>query len=324
MRKVIVIILLFVLILPFVAEAQYTGTKRLKKGGFLSPRVKKTKEWVWGFGASNFLGELGGANQIGTNFVRDFEFSMTRPSAQLGYRYKFRKRWAVKTSFYWMLVSGADRLTKEQYRENRNLSFRSNIFEVSGQAEYFFTKEQVGRHYKIKNSKGMKNFELQGYLFLGFGGFFYNPKARYNDKWVALKPLSTEGQGLPGGAKPYKRVSFCVPYGIGFKNALSPEWTIGFEAGVRKTFTDYIDDVSGVYYDNNALLAAKGQMAADLADPSLFDMPGGNINQVIYGTNRQSGAGQQRGDRKDLDSYMFVHLTGSYIIPYRSKTRSKF
>ena len=46
----------------------------------------------YGIGAANFLGELGGANQIGTHFVKDFEFSMTRPSAAIAYRYKFTSR----------------------------------------------------------------------------------------------------------------------------------------------------------------------------------------------------------------------------------------
>jgi hypothetical protein len=322
MQKKIIVILL--LIVPLLVSAQYTGTKRIKKGGFLSPRVRKTKEWVFGFGASNFLGELGGANQIGTNFVKDFEFSMTRPSAQFAFRYRFKKRWAVKTGLYWQMVSGADHLTKEEFRHNRNLSFRSNIFELSSQAEFIFTKEQVGRHYKIKNAKGMKNFNLQSYLFVGFGGFFYNPKAKYDGRWVALQPLSTEGQGLPGGAKKYSRFSFCIPYGIGLKNALTAEWTVGLEIGMRKTFTDYIDDVSTVYYDSNALLAAKGQMAVDLADPSLYDLPGGNVDQVRFGSNKQGGAGQQRGDKRDLDSYMFINITGSYIIPFRTQTRSKF
>ncbi len=322
MQKKITIVLF--LLFPFLVLGQYQGMKRIKQGGFYSPKVRKTKEWVFGFGASNFLGELGGANQIGTNFVKDFEFSMTRPSAQVAFRYKFKKRWAVKTGLYWQMVSGADRLTIEEYRHNRNLSFRSNIYELSSQAEFFFTKEQVGRRYKIKNAKGIKNFKLQGYLFLGFGGFFYNPKTKYDGKWVALQPLHTEGQGLPGGAKPYSRFSFCIPYGIGFKNALSSEWTVGFEAGIRKTFTDYIDDVSTVYYDNNAILAAKGQMAADLADPSLYDLPGHNVDQVAFGSNKQTGTGQQRGDKKNLDTYMFVNITCSYIIPFRTQTRSKF
>ncbi len=326
MHKKILSLFLLLSLLPLlvVAQGSNKGVRTAKKGGFLNPKVRKTKEWVVGVGAANFLGELGGANQIGTNFVKDFEFSMTRPSAQVAFRYRFRKRWAVKGGLYWQLVSGADRLTKEPYRQNRNLSFRSNIFELSGQAEFIFTKEQIGHHYKIKNAKGMKNFNLQGYVFMGFGGFFFNPKARYDNKWVALQPLGTEGQGLPEGDKKYSRFSFCIPYGIGCKNDLSNNFTIGLEVGMRKTFTDYIDDVSTVYYDNKAILAARGPKAAALADPSLFDIPGRNVDQASFGRSAQNGAGQQRGDRKDLDSYMFINLTFSYIIPARPQTRSKF
>lgn len=317
------VIIIFLLVTPILVSAQYKGSKKIIKNTFLKRKVKKQKEWVIGFGAANFLGELGGANQIGTNFVKDFEFTATRPSAQIAYRYRFRRRWAVKTGLYWQMVSGHDALTEEEFRQNRNLHFRSHILELSSQAEYYFTKEQIGRRYKIKNSKGMKSFQVQGYLFLGFGGFWFNPQARYDDKWVNLQPLGTEGQGLPGAKDKYLRLSFAVPYGIGFKNALNHDFTVGLEIGMRKTFTDYIDDVSGVYYENEVIFLERGQMAADLADPSLFDMPGRNVD-FSQGRQQQSGAGQQRGDKKDLDSYMFINLTGSYIIPYRSKTRSKF
>ena len=34
--------------------------------------------------------------------------------------------------------------------------------------------------------------------FVGVGGFYFNPKAKYEGKWVSLQPLGTEGQGLNG------------------------------------------------------------------------------------------------------------------------------
>lgn len=320
MRKKILLPLL--LIIPLLASAQYRKPKYKRANNFASSKSKVRKEYVFALGAANFLGELGGANQIGTNFVKDLEFSMTRPSAAIGMRYKFSKRFAVKGGFYYQLVSGADRLTKEPYRNNRNLSFKSNIFELSGQLEFFITKEQQGHRYKIKNAKGMKNYDYQVYMFVGVGGFYFNPKALYNGSWVSLQPLSTEGQGLPGGPKKYSRVSLCIPYGIGAKYNLNKEWAVGLEIGIRKTFTDYIDDVSTVYYDNAALKSAKGQAAADLADPSLLNYPaelGGNATGA-----QQTAAGQQRGDPKDKDAYMFVNVTVSYKIPNKRRTRSKF
>jgi hypothetical protein len=320
MQKKLLLLLLF--ILPLLASAQYgRGRSHYKRANnFASSKKKPRKEYVFAVGAANFLGELGGANQIGTNFVKDLEFSATRPSVAIGMRYKTSKRFGVKGGLYYQLLSGNDNLTKEPYRHNRNLSFRSHIFELSVQGEFYLTKEQQGHRYKIKNAKGMKNYDYQAYLFAGIGGFFFNPQAKYEGHWVNLQPLSTEGQGLPGGPKKYKRVSICIPYGIGAKYNLNKDWAVGLEIGMRKTFTDYIDDVSTVYYDNYKLKQAKGQMAADLADPSLSNYP------VEFGpsTASQTAAGQQRGDKKDKDAYMFVNVTVSYKVPYKRRTRSKF
>lgn len=321
------ILLLLLVILPYLADAQYKGSrggkrKRSNGGTFVNKKNKARKEYVLAIGAANFLGELGGANQIGTNFVKDLEFSATRPSFALGMRYKYARRLAVKGGFYYQLLSGSDNLTKEPFRHNRNLSFRSNIFELSVQTEFYFTKEQSGHLYKIKNAKGMKSYDWQSYLFVGIGGFYYNPQAKYKGDWVSLQPLGTEGQGLPGGAKKYSRVSACIPYGLGIKYGLDKDWSVGLEIGIRKTFTDYIDDVSTIYYDNSALFVAHGEASAALADPSLQNYPdefGGNATGYV-----QSAAGQQRGDKKDKDAYMFINITVSYKVPHKRRTRSKF
>jgi Domain of unknown function (DUF6089) len=311
---------------PIVSSAQYKSNSRKKSGirtGTAFYKQKKPRpEFIIGIGAANFLGELGGANQVGTFFVRDLEFKATRPSAQLGIRYKFNRYWAVKGGLYYQLLNGNDNLTSEPFRNNRNLSFRANVFELSGQAEFFLTKEQQGSRYKIKNAKGMKSYDFQAYLFLGVGGFFFNPQAKYRGSWVNLQPLGTEGQGLPGGPKKYSRVSVCIPYGIGVKEAINKEWSIGLEVGIRKTFTDYIDDVSGVYYDNDALRAARGNMTADLADPSLLNYPA-SLGGEAQGGN-QTSPGQIRGHSNHKDAYMFINITASYKIPSKRRTRSKF
>jgi hypothetical protein len=319
MRKLLILTLL---LFPLFVSAQYKKPRHKRANNFSATKAKVRKEYILGIGACNFLGELGGANQIGTNFVKDLEFSATRPSLALGMRYKFKSRWGVKGGFYYQLLSGSDKLTQEPYRNNRNLSFRSNVFELSAQAEFYFTKEQSGHLYKIKNAKGMKNYDMQAYLFVGIGGFYYNPQARYEGRWVNLQPLGTEGQGLTGGPKKYSRVSLCIPYGIGGKYALNKDWAIGLEVGIRKTFTDYIDDVSGVYYDNSVILSERGETAAFLADPSLQNYPealGGDAT----GYN-QTAAGEQRGDSKDKDAYMFLNITVNYKMPYKRRTRSKF
>lgn len=327
MRKIILLSLL--IIIPIFASAQYKAgmfgkkSSASKRSSFAGKKSKARREYIVGIGVANFLGELGGANQVGTHFVKDLEFSTTRPSFALGLRYKFVRHFAVKGGFYYQLVSGADKLTKEPVRNNRNLSFRCPIYELSVQAEFYFTKEGQGASvYKIKNAKGSMFSGLSGYLFVGIGGFFYNPEALYNGKWVSLQPLGTEGQGLPGGPKKYSRISACIPYGIGFKYSIKRDWSVGLEVGIRKTFTDYIDDVSTKYYDNAAIKSARGEMAAYLADPSINTMPAEPNGNIPGGW--QSAPGEARGDPKQKDAYMFLNITASYKIPSRKRTRSKF
>jgi len=321
MQKKILILILFGI--PLFTNAQY-GNKVQKKtdNGFVNKKNKPSRQIIVAFGASNFLGELGGANQIGTFFVKDLEFAATRPSAAIGYRYKFNRFLALKGGLHYLLLSGNDNLTQEPFRNNRNLSFRSHIFELSAQGEFFFTKESQGHLYRIKNAKGKKNYKIQGYVFAGVGVFYYNPQAKYHGKWVNLRPLSTEGEGLPGGPKKYSPVSVCIPYGIGLSEGIGKDWSIGIEVGIRKTFTDYIDDVSGNYYDNAVIRETKGQMAADLADPSIHRMPaemGGDSNG-----GWQAAAGQQRGDPTHKDAYLFTNITVTYKLKTRRRIKSKF
>lgn len=298
MNKRILIILL--LVIPVMVSAQR--------------RNRYKYEYVMGVGASNFLGELGGANQVGTNMLKDLEFSATRPSVMFGLRYKNSRYIGYKGGLYVGMVDGDDKLTTEPFRHNRNLHFRSPIVELSGQIEGYITKEQQGHLYRIKNAKGMKHIDMQIYGFLGIGAFFFNPQARYTGSWVNLQPLGTEGQGL-NGKKKYSRFNVAVPIGIGFKYALDRKWSVGLEYGIRKTFTDYIDDVSTVYYRDTT--GSWSPMQTYLADPSLGEIQLPDGIQV-------TGMGQQRGDSKDKDAYMFAHVTVSYKFIYRRKTRSKF
>jgi hypothetical protein len=302
------ILFLFVFVLPLFVSAQ--RNKRYKREACL------------GIGAANFLGDLGGANQIGTNGFKDLEFSLTKPAISLSARYRKGRYWGYKGSFSWGTISGFDYLTTEKYRHNRNLHFKSNIFEFSAITEFYFTKERPGHIYKYKKLKGWRHIDVQTYVFAGIGGFWYNPKGSYNGTWIALQPLGTEGQGIKPGTKKYNRLSVCIPLGIGFKYALDRRWSIGLEMGLRKTFTDYIDDVSTVYYDPVEIGLNNGSMGTAAA---FFSNPTqGEVNAANNGGVDPTAVGQQRGDATDNDSYMFVHVTVNYKIGKFRKTKSKF
>ena len=110
----------------------------------------------------------------------------------------------------------------------------------------------------------------------------------------------------------YSNFNVCIPVGIGVRKLINKKWSVGGELSFRKTFTDYLDDVSGSYYDKAKLKAAYGPSSALLSDPSLGDVAG------------QTNTGFQRGNIKYKDAYMFLNVTASYKIPSKRRTRSKF
>jgi hypothetical protein len=310
------------LILFFLSFAQFVYSQ-----GFTRPNdwKKYRKELVFQVGASEFLGDLGGLNKIGTDFSpADLEFALTRPAVTLAYRYKFAKNFNMHTSFNYLLVAGDDKLTTEQFRSNRNLNFKSNIFELAVRAELSLFASQMGHRYNIKKtlSSRAKGKANEFIVFVGVGVFYFNPKGRNpaTGAYEKLHPLHTEGQGLPGGPKQYKRVSVSIPMGLAWRMSLNKLWCVGLEFNYRKTFTDYIDDVSTTYYPNKtAMVDAYGIKSLAFSDPSLGNIP--------YATAPNGdGTGAQRGD-KEKDSYMALQVTvGRFFPPKRRKTklRSKF
>lgn len=278
-------------------------------------RLRYRYELVGGLGVSYFLGDLGGANHIGTHGIKDLELALSRPVIQSGLRYKLTTHMAVRGNLIFGILRGDDKRTQEPFRNNRNLSFRSPLLEFSGQFEYFINKEQTGHRYKIKNVRGIKAKDIQEYVFVGLGGFLFNPKGKYIDgSWKALQPLGTEGQGIIPGRSKYSRISTCFFYGLGAKYGINRFWSIGVEFGFRLTPTDYIDDVSTTYA-TTTVSATGDPLAQYFADPSQ------GLGPYPYSTYE----GQQRGDPTHKDAYGFITFTANYKFSYvKRKTRAKF
>jgi hypothetical protein len=299
----------------------------IKAQNFTRPNEwKKYKREVFvTLGTSNFLGDLGGKAKEGRDYSpADLNFNQSRVAFGFGGRYKVQ-RWAnVVAKFSYLNVRGDDASSKEPIRFNRNLNFKSNIYEISARVEagYQSTKRGASKYGVRKNYGRMKNITHNLYGFVGIGGFYYNPKGRReNGDWVALKPLNTEGQGLAGGAAAYSKYSISFPIGAYYKLTLNKKWSLGIEFSYRPTRTDYIDDVSTVYYDPQKLAAAYGSLSAEMSDPSLGISP----YQTATAPNGD-GTGAQRGD-KQKDSYMSLEITASYIFKKQRKSarlRSKF
>ncbi|HYV91039.1 MAG TPA: DUF6089 family protein [Chitinophagales bacterium] len=264
-------------------------------------------------GSTLFFGDLGGANYIGRPLFFDLERSLIRPVLMLSYHYQASQRFAFRFQACYTGIGGDDKLIQpkavfapEWFRWYRNLNFHSKLWEVSAQAEFYFIKYQPG---DLRQRWGP-------YILLGAGLFHFNPKTiDDNGNEVELRPLHTEGEGFTGsGVKEYNLFQPCFPMGVGIRYNLTSTFTFGIEYADRKTFTDYIDDVSTKYVsqsDFNAFFSndpATADLAWTLSKRSNLIDPDGVYANI-------TAPGQQRGDKKDLDHYIFpMQFAFSYVL----------
>ncbi len=247
-------------------------------------RDSQSNELILLGGISFYIGDL---NQTGYLKYQD-------PAGGIGFRHNFNKRFSFRAAGLLANVHAGDADSDDPVQRERNLSFKSIIIEGSAQMEFNFLPFKLGTDYFFCP-----------YIFLGLGGFHFNPKAELNGVWYNLQPLSTEGEGTafnPGSSR-YPLNSICIPFGFGFKWALNKYIGIGIESGMRKTFTDYLDDVSGVYPDPADLNSAA---AIALSDRSLNKDP------------KVSDVGRQRGIATTTDWYNFTGIVISIQLPKRN------
>jgi len=229
-------------------------------------------------GGSYYLGDLNPGKQ----------FKSTQLALGLVYKYNTNRRFAIRVNAFWGTLLAEDANTNDEFQIRRNLMFRSRVLEFSTMLEFNFFPYEVGN----------SSLPATPYIFAGLGIFRTNPQAMLNDQWYDLKPLGTEGQGTVefNDRKPYSLINMSIPFGIGFKFHAFGRMSVALEWGMRKTFTDYIDDVSTTYVSPALLSATNGPESALLADRSLVE-PG------------LTNVGRQRGNSQNKDWYSFVGLT---------------
>lgn len=254
------------------------------------------------------LGALIGTSYYMGDINTSGQFYRPNIAGGLIYRYNLDPHWAFKISALYGTVEGYD----ADFGEMRNLHFKSNIMEFSTQLELNF----------FQYFTGSKKHRFSPYIFAGVALFSFNPQAYYfnpttaEGKWYDLQPMATEGQGtvVKPNQETYSLTQFAVPFGLGVKFSLTKKICIGAEWGLRKTFTDYLDDISTSYVDQTALKAEKGEIAAKLADrtPELIDP----TTLQPYSFHED---GISRGNSETKDWYSFAGLTITFKLGSKSK-----
>jgi hypothetical protein len=216
-----------------------------------------------------------------------FTFQQSNPVFGLLLRQPITSWLTARAGFFYGNVDAADRNNRD-YLKPRNLSFHSSLKELQGGFEINFL-----------NAAGSR---IIPYMYAGVALFHFDPWT-YDiaGSKTYLQPLSTEGQGLAEFPKqrPYKLTQVCLPFGGGFKFRINDDLQLGVEFSQRKTFTDYLDDVSSFFVDEDILLQAKGPKAVELAYRG-DELPGG----ISYPAH-----GEQRGTPGEMDWYYLFGMT---------------
>ena len=228
-------------------------------------------------GISNYKGDLQ---------QKRLSFSQARPAYGAGFSYDVMDKLNIRIGFTLAEVTADDKVNPEV--AFRNLNFTSSITEGHVAAIYYLLDPN-------------ENF-ISPYLFAGLAVYHYDPYTFDSTATkVFLRPLSTEGEGFVPGRKEYNLTQFAIPFGGGVKFAVTRNIDVGFEIGLRKLFTDYLDDVSTRYVDKALLLANRGQLAVSLA------YRGGELKNG----DPYPGDESVRGDPRHKDLYYFTLLTAS-------------
>jgi len=230
-------------------------------------------------GGTYYLGELNPGRQ----------FLFTKPAFGGLVRLNIDNRWSARLQFLRGSIAGDDAVSLAN--ETRNLRFKSNITEISIIGEFNFLEYFIGS----------KNNFFTPFLFAGPAYFTFNPKAPYDGDYLELRGLGTEGV-----VDNYKLYGFAAVFGFGFRYSLTNRLGLGLEWGMRKSYTDYIDDISQEYYiDFNALPNLDELGAPEyLSDPS----------------PTKHSPGMQRGNPNTNDWYSFAGITISYRFKLGEKT----
>ncbi|RAI97874.1 outer membrane protein with beta-barrel domain [Chitinophaga skermanii] len=249
--------------------------------------VKAQQDWHIGgmVGISNYSGDLS---------EKRVDFKYTKPTIGIFVRKDINRYLTLRAGLQWGMVAAADSTAKSAAYRNRNLSFRSHIGEINLIGEFnFMDMEETG---------------FTPYIFAGISGFAFNPEARLQGQWITLRNLGTEGQGLSQypDRNPYNLFQFAIPFGVGAKYELNETWTVGLEFGLRYTFTDYLDDVSSTYVDQNTLLLYRGATAVEMA------YRGDEVNPKNGTPGVYPPDGTVRGNPKNKDWYAFSGITIAY------------
>lgn len=158
----------------------------------------------FGLGAFNYTGDL----------ARTYDFLNSKPAGVAFYRSNLSKVVSFRVGITAGKIGASDKRPTDAFAAQRKASFNLFLMEISTVMEYHFLNWRDNKHI----------VRFSPYLFGGLALF-----------------------GMSGNrSKPeeYSNVQGSVPFGVGIKYIYNPKWYFSLDFGPRKTFFDYLDNVS--------------------------------------------------------------------------------
>ena len=154
------------------------------------------------------MGFMGGGSYYIGDLSNNKHFSRSKPACGVIVRYNLSTRASLRFTGSYGSVWGNDAKSNNAAEVNRNLNFKSKLWEVAAGVEIDMFK------YRINDM----NYPITPYFFYEIAYFRMDPITSYDGNDVELQPLGTEGQGTSlSDRKKYSLNQFSIPLGIGVK-----------------------------------------------------------------------------------------------------------
>jgi hypothetical protein len=166
--------------------------------------LAQRSEIGFGIGTFTYTGDL----------ARNYNFLNSKPAGTVFYRSNLSKVVSFRAALTAGKIGASDKRPVDVFAQQRNASFNIFMMEASAVMEYHFLNWRDTKHI----------LRFTPYLFGGLGLF-----------------------GMSGNGNKtaeYSNVQGAIPFGAGIKYIVNPKWYVALEFGARKTFFDYLDNVS--------------------------------------------------------------------------------
>ena len=157
---------------------------------------------------------LGGALYGGDLHPGEVQLSQIRPAGGLFYRQKLSESISLRANLLLGALKGSDNEPPDELAEQRNFNFSTNFGEVSIAMEYYLLGP-ASKYARIKPAP---------YVFVGLGAMVFSGHDEPTAEFSSFQPV--------------------LPFGLGLKLPTSRSSSIGIQLGIRKTFFDYLDNIS--------------------------------------------------------------------------------